>query len=1095
MITISLIYNLALLVSLSLISGIVESKYSKDSFKGKILQGFLFGVIAAIGIHYSAAFTPGMYVDGRFVVISLVALFFGPISGILAAVVAFSYHLLLDGPGVLAGSVVIFISFAVGVIFHYLRGANKFTLSYTKLYLFGLIVSTTCFFLSFIFIPEALWKRFLLYLPLVLFAAPTVSILIGKILLDNEKEAILKQNLLESKSILYSTLSNLNDAVIVTDSDTKIIYMNKFAETLTGWSYKNAESKLLMDVVVLKEKQLLDLLNSPTILDYFKTGLTDEKIQHDYLIDKNGKEIPITHQISTIINKEGKISRYVIIFRDISETLQQQKLLDESKRQLSTLISNLNGMVYKCINDENWTMIFVSLGSIDLTGYKPGELIDNKVLSYNELIHPEDRTIVRDEIQKAISERSRFHIEYRIITKGGKIKWVAEQGIGLYSEDGSLEYLEGFISDITPMKSALDKIEKTKRYLEYVFTASPAIVYVLSPDSCSIKWVSENITRIFGYTLEEVFSSNWWMKNIHSDDLDLAVSNCSKVLSEGSISFNYRFRKKNGDYIWLRDELRVVKDDNGKKKEIIGVWVDFTESMELSYKVFESESKFRAVWNSGKDAMRLVDKNGIIVDVNPAFCNMVSMAKDELIGKPYNVVYKNFLDDEILSFKEKFDKRTILRKGGVYLQFWNDKEGWYDLFADFIYPSNSDPLMLTVFRDISNEIKYHRELIAAKEKAEELNSLKSNFIYNLSHEIRTPFVGIIGYAELLKEYQFDGAIQELIDGIYDSSRRLLNTLTNLIEIARLESGDIKIMIETFDLLNLLEEIIHELQHNAEKKNIRIIKNISFDRLVIESDFHILKVVVKNILDNAIKFTEEGYIEISVDIESENGRDRAYIRIKDTGIGIEPDKFEIIFAEYRQTSEGINRSFEGLGLGLAISLKYMRLIDGDILVESTPMRGSTFTVTFPLNVKNKISRSLNDKPVDNKSMNKMMKTYSILYIEDDSFARDFIKRILQDSYSVDFAINSDEALEKIIEKQYDAFLVDINLRTGMDGVELMKKIRENPIYKNIPMVAITAFADVYDRKEFLDKGFDYYIPKPFSKKVVFDVLNKIFSKQQ
>ncbi|MDW7681199.1 MAG: PAS domain S-box protein [bacterium] len=273
------------------------------------------------------------------------------------------------------------------------------------------------------------------------------------------------RRLWQSHQEFKTTLYSIGDAVITTDILGRIKYLNPVAEKLTGWREPSATGKALSKVFRIVNEETRGAVESP-VERVLKEGLIVGLANHTVLISRDGKEIPIADSGAPIKDENGKIVGVVLVFRDQTEERKAQKALLESERKLSTLMSNLQGMVYSCLNDRDWTMKFVSQGSFGLTGYLPGELIDNKVISYNELIHPEDQQYVWDTVQAAQKTQSAYIIEYRIIARDKVVKWVWERGQGVFSADGELQGLEGFISDITERKRAEEALENLKNELE-----------------------------------------------------------------------------------------------------------------------------------------------------------------------------------------------------------------------------------------------------------------------------------------------------------------------------------------------------------------------------------------------------------------------------------------------------------------------------------------------------------------------------------------------------------------------------------------------------------------------------------------------------
>lgn len=392
--------------------------------------------------------------------------------------------------------------------------------------------------------------------------------------------------------------------------------------------------------------------------------------------------------------------------------------------------------------------------------------------------------------------------------------------------------------------------------------------------------------------------------------------------------------------------------------------------------------------------------------------------------------------------------------------------------------------------DITERKEMEVNLIRAKEKAEEMNRLKSNFFANMSHELRTPFIGLMGYAEFLAQSVTDPDDKEMALGILDSSKRLKDTLDKILEFSKLESSKIEIKTKDVDVCSVIDDVHKTFIKLAEQKNLYLNKQLNISPCSIRTDEQLLREILNNLVSNAIKFTQNGGVEIYLDKNVKRNNTYLDIKVKDTGIGIPADKQEIIWEEFRQVSEGLNRSFEGTGLGLAIAKKYAELLNGKISLESIEGKGSSFILELPF------TPSLSEKEIlpslsqTNGVSIEKPRSQKILYVEDDKYALDVVRRTLSKFYQLDLAENAETALRKVNQEEFDLILMDINLRRGMDGIELTQAIREIPHYKKVPVVAVTAYAKDEDKVEFLSKGFSHYISKPFAPSDLINLLKNI-----
>jgi len=655
----------------------------------------------------------------------------------------------------------------------------------------------------------------------------------------------------------------------------------------------------------------------------------------------------------------------VIAFaQDITERKKADDAIRESQRRLSTLMGNLPGMAYRCRNDKDWTMEFVSEGCFELTGYQSTDLIGNRKISYNDLIHPEDQAMVWDTVQEGVSQHKTFRIIYRIITGNGKEKWVWEQGIGVYANNENLVALEGFITNITEQRLAEEEIRKLSRSVEQ----SPTIVVITNLKG-NIEYVNPRFTKVTGYQSKEVLNKN----------------------------------------------PRILKSGNTPDETYITLWQTIV---------------------SGKEWM------------------------GEFINKKKN--------------------------GEIYWESAN------------IFPLKDDKGRITHFiamkEDITARKKMEQELINAKEKAEESDKLKSAFLANMSHEIRTPMNAIIGFSQLLSEPDTTSdELNHYISLIQKSGGDLLGLIDDIIDISKIEAGQLKIFKSEYFVDAILMEIydsyIEYLKTNENKKDIKFKYNRSgqLKKIVINTDIDKLKQVMRNLINNAIKFTDFGLIEFGAELKTQGKESWIQFCVRDTGIGIPNDKLDVIFESFRQLDVTSKRLYSGTGLGLAITKKIVEILGGEIWVNSSPGQGSTFYFKLPhnsLNLQGNIRKNTIE-PADLKRNN--WENKKILIVEDDDQSFIFYQSVLKKTYiKITRAVDGYQAIECCQKERFNLILMDIRMPV-MDGYITTEKIKE--IDPSAKIIAQTAYALSGEKQKCLNAGCVDYITKPISIKGFLQVIEK------
>lgn len=405
-----------------------------------------------------------------------------------------------------------------------------------------------------------------------------------------------------------------------------------------------------------------------------------------------------------------------------------------------------------------------------------------------------------------------------------------------------------------------------------------------------------------------------------------------------------------------------------------------------------------------------------------------------------------------------------------------------------------------VATDITERKMLEEKLRTAKDKAEEVSRIKSSFLSNMSHELRTPMVGILGFSEMLANLLQNDEHKEYAEMIHKGGTRLMETLNLILDISLIESDNVEIKVSSFGIVSLTLEIVKLFEKFAAKKGLYINIGETAEDFIIKQDAGMIRQVLNNLINNALKFTNKGGITISFDKEINNSNEFIIIRVKDTGIGIPSDKISIIWDEFRQVSEGHGRSFEGTGLGLSLTKKFMDKLGGEVCVEESKVgEGTTFKVTLPaalkgiqINTQNIYQDDVNVESGNEQKPVSKTEIPSILYVEDDPASALLVKTSISNYCSIDIVPTGEEAVEYAKKKKYSAVLMDINLGNGMNGIKTTELIKSINSYKNIPFVALTAFAMVGDKEEFESMGFNYYLSKPFTKKDLTKLIEKLES---
>lgn len=511
-----------------------------------------------------------------------------------------------------------------------------------------------------------------------------------------------------------------------------------------------------------------------------------------------------------------------------------------------------------------------------------------------------------------------------------------------------------------------------------------------------------------------------------------------------------------------------------------------------------------------------IDDGPYIVYVNDAFSEITGYSSEEIVGKTPRILQGDNTDrrtldamKEALKKGEPFSGELInYHKSGS--EYWikisivpiRNKEGDITHFAaierDITERKRADyelkNMMIQLKRANLKAEASAKDLEASLIVAEKASQAKSEFLANMSHELRTPMNGVLGLCEILLDSRLDDEQKENADTIYKSGQNLLAILNDILDISKIEAGELDIEHIPFDVSTAVRELMQLYVVRAEQQGLELKEEHADVPDVVMGDLGKVQQVLRNLVGNALKFTEHGSITIISRTKQIDGEDYLYFAVKDTGMGIPADKLEAIFEKFSQADTSVTRKFGGTGLGLTICQQMAYLMGGDIGVESTEGKGSKFWFTIPLRKANEGVKALNlfEEKQAGESLALPLHA-NILAVDDHPVNRMFVTKILAKLgfKNVTLAEDGREALEKIAANDYDIVLMDCQMPEldGYQATTMLREIETAAGSKRLPVVALTANAMVGDREKCINAGMDDYLSKPIKADKLTAILRK------
>lgn len=545
--------------------------------------------------------------------------------------------------------------------------------------------------------------------------------------------------------------------------------------------------------------------------------------------------------------------------------------------------------------------------------------------------------------------------------------------------------------------------------------------------------------------------------------------------------------------VWLRISAVPIRIKD--ETQAVVVVEDVTVTKEMAKSLIRNEKRLRLITDNMIDAITQVDSQGVVLYTSPSIWHLLGFNPDNLIGEKF-IDYVHPADVEIatkhfehrMKTWENFTTEIRLRRNdGSYI--------WVEASGNVILDEKHKLSVVYVSRDVTVKRQAQLEILRSKEAAEAANSAKSEFLANMSHEIRTPMNGIIGMTNLTLMSSLDAEQRENLTMVKNSGESLLRIINSVLDFSKIEAGKVSLEFIRFDGSMLLKRICSPFTIQAQNKKVDF--NLHFDDRIPEylmGDPNRIGQVLNNLLGNAVKFTSEGHVSVSADVE-QRSEGLTYIRftVEDTGIGIADKDRDKIFQSFSQVDGSITRRYGGTGLGLSISKQLVEMMNGKIDFTSKKNVGSKFFFTLPLREAETTQVQMLDEGAVH--IPEAKRKLSILLVEDDRINQTFAMNLLKkQGHTMTLADNGLTAVNALIDNDFDLVLMDIQM-PELDGVEATKIIRQRLRRTDIPIVALTAHAIRGDRERFMNVGMNGYISKPIKVESFFETIETVIDEHK
>jgi PAS domain S-box-containing protein len=868
-------------------------------------------------------------------------------------------------------------------------------------------------------------------------------------------------------------LAQVTDPIIVTTPDLKIIYLNEAAIDLCKISSQHEGLVHIQDLISFK-------LNSDQVLSEITNALPNSQVWEEvgFLNLVGDKKIPFEISIKGITLDTKNSFGFSFILRSLEHKYESERVA----RPTQMIVENSPAVLFRVDPDSSFKIHYLS-ENISQFGYSAADLIST---SFLDLLHPEDAIVISEYeiINRSTHGVSAFSGEYRIIKADGEIAWVEDKTREVFNEEGKIILHEGLFQDITDRKNL--EIFNRKKDKEYRILASniPSTnIFLLDKNRKFILAEGTNFKK-WGLTARDFEGK--YIDDFSLTDVEVMHSLLDRVYNNKEIIESKIFYK---DRYYQRTIRPIIED--GEVEFVMSLIRDIHEQQLTEDSLLASEEKFRTLVEESTEIIFSISMEMKIIYISPNIYQFLGFTVEEVIGKS---ILNYLIPEDLEVFHRVMGERDFLAEN-QYLEFRIlDKSGEYRVLNSngrLVEGKNKEHYYTGIARDITKLKETQRVLVKAKDSAEQASQVKSQFLSVMSHEIRTPLNAVIGLSHLLMEESPRPDQYENLRTLQFSAERLMGLINDILDFNKIDSGKIELENVPFDFRFMIDRIVHSHSFTAREKGLTM--TLTFQDNIpqfIFGDPIRLGQIINNLVSNALKFTEKGYVNIDLQkINQDNNLIKIHFVIEDSGIGIPENKREDIFEAFTQASSSTTREFGGTGLGLAIVKRLLELHGSKIILTSEVNAGSKFEFELDFLIETKLETNSTDKlPKPPKSLNQA----SILVAEDNVVNQILIKKFLKkwNVGHVEIATDGQEAIDLFEKGNFNILLLDLQMPV-LDGIAVAKHIRnmDDKSKKNIPIVVFSATSYEEIRGEMDKIGINDFVSKPFTPEGLYDKLTQ------